>query len=504
MRFYERLISCHEIVPRFYGQRQWSSQDIYEDIKSIETQNLKGICSKNEIHQILSKLSPFVSSLENKLKKNISLSMPENGSIDYLFLSGGDSTFRANGRGQINTAINTFRENKLGQVAGIGHQLSIMSDHELLINQLKLTAFLQLRADILFSNQLDNVDDSRFTAQQSYLLVEPWKLKIIAGRAPVIWGQNQYGGFLFSENVRPLDHFQMTHSPGSLPNILRYLGKWKTSFIFGTLGPEQNHPWALFSGLSIGLKPHDNFEMNLSHIFQFGGEGAPKIGFGMAMQELFGFIPFGISQTSQGGTNKITAINFRWFWHKFMGSQFYLGYLADDSNLTGGPTALKKHFSHNSSYNFGIYLTRPFNSLKDSFRFDLKSTGPISYRHSTFQSGWTENKNIVGDALGPDAWQLSAQWHHEWTELYESQIDVIWKRRESNTYNVSADGYSAFIAQDGPEEIRTALISGNIFNLKHFKINTQLGYELINNYQFIQGNTKHTFLFNTRLSKSFK
>lgn len=502
LKIYEKLISCGVISPPFYGQRLWSEKRIYKAIKTAKTSQNHSYCSDKTLAVLFDQIAAFEKKEDIIQKKSFYANWLRNVEAEYFFLSGGDTNYSNNNSGLINAIINTFRENQQGRLLGIGHNISFHTEHELRWKTLKFTGFLEPRADLLFHNKLQNIDDYRLTLHQGYAFFDLWKLQILIGRVPLIWGQGQYGGLLFSENARPLDHLQITHHPFQFPWLFKHLGKWKFSYIFGTLGPEQFFPWTMFTGLSIGLKPIEELEFNLSHVIHFGGESSPDLDFQTGVQEFFGFIPF-ISQSSKGGSNKLTSLNARFFLSKLWGFQGYVEYFMDDSNLSGGLQALKKHFFHNSSYKVGLYLTRFLNSIDDSLRLDFTSTAPIAYRHGPFQSGWTINQNIIGDALGPDGLAISLQWQHDWSTTQKTILQTQWINRNSDRYSVTPDGLRVSVSNPQPNETRLPLEVIYKHDFLHFTLDTSLGYEYTHNYQFIQDNSQNTLFFGLKLRKDF-
>ncbi len=488
---YERLVSCGVLSTPFYGQRLWTAGAIAKELQGIKTEDFPEYCSLEEIQETLSRFEEFIKKQDYIIQKAKGskpyLGLVESLSSSYFFLSGGSSPYPNNNRGQIDAVINTFRENTAGKVRGTGHTLAFSSEHEFAWKGQRL--FLMPRFSFTFNNQLSAHRETLATVQQGYFLFDFWKLNAVLGRAPVIWDQGEYGGFLFSENARPLDHIQITNAQlFRLPWVFKYLGKWKLSVIFGNLGPEEFFSWGYFSGMSIGLKPTKNLEFNVSHIMQYGGEGSPSMSVGNWFQEFFGFIPM-ISQSAINSSNKISAIHMRYSFSRLMGMQLYFDYAMDDSN-SGSARAYKKHFLHNSSYQGGIYFPRFLNSFRDTLRLEYTTTSHIANRHGTFANGWTINQNIIGDPLGSDGNRAKINWGHRWSDKTSSRLNLMWQGRESNVYTLSADNLDVIITTDGPEEDRFTFYWVQKINWNPWQVELGAGYEYIRNYQFVAGSSQ--------------
>lgn len=503
LRVYEKLVSCGEISVPFYGQRLWTEKEISRQLRSIDPDNPRGTCPPDTLRSFLEKMRPL--SDKNVEKEISNVTWLKQAGFEYELLSGDSSPYPANDVGFIDADIRTFNENEGGRFLGEGHGFALSSQHEFYFKPLRVLGFVEPRADLLVSESFQSISDQRLTFQQAYAFFAPWKLQINVGRSPLVWGQGEYGGFLFTENARPLDHIEITHVPFRLPSFLKYIGKLKLTYVFGTLGPEQTYPWTLFTGLSIGVKPIEQFEFIVSHVVQFGGQGAPSITPSAGIRDFFGFIPF-ISQSAQSGSNKLTSLNTRVFFNSLYGFQGYLEYFMDDANLSGQGAAMRKHFFHNSSYQTGFYLTRFLNSPDDALRVEFTSTAPITYRHGIFQSGWTANRDIIGNALGPDGLRLQANWSHDWTETLTTDLRASWASRKADRYAVAANGLDVSVTQDNPAESRYSLfLKGSyVFKNPSFAADLGFGYEYVLNYHFSANNPQSLGAISVKVRKEFE
>jgi len=502
---FDQLVSCGLVEKPFYGQRPWTHQTIIRSLESVKSFSGHSACSQEVVDGLLRNFEDYrktLSSSQPNDQSKIHIKPIEGISFSYNYLSGGSLSYVNNNRGTVDAIANTFLENTAQKVRGEGHNVLFSSAHY--FSWYGQDLYLEPLLGVLGSNDLLRVDDAVVTWQQAYAHFNKWRMDMIVGRSPVLWGQGEHGGLLFTDNARPLDVIQLTNAqPVRFPWLFGRLGVFKFSFVFGTLGPEQFFPHTLFSGLSLGYKPASFLEFNLSHVLQFGGEGAPDLGFTTGLREFFGFIP-GISQTAVRGGNKITGFNLRFFADRLMGLQGYLEYAMDDSNLSGGSAALKKHFTANSSYLVGLFFTRPFGLTVDSLRVEMTRFGQIAYRHSLYDGGWTINQHIIGHPSGPDSYSARVAWEHDWSTFRDrSKVFFQWTSRDSDTYQVSADGYTETVLNEGPSEQRYAAMAEHAFDWMRLQWKVGAGFEIIQNYRYVEGNRSGTLLLSSQINKTF-
>ncbi|OVE81894.1 hypothetical protein BVY03_02455 [bacterium K02(2017)] len=501
---YNRLVSCEIIDRPFYGQRFWTESKIAAQLSKIDVNKVSAHCPGLDVQSVLNQLKPFLDQ-QKLIKKNKGTHFKwiDKLSTSYRFLPKGDSNYNNNNRGQINSIINTFREDKQGEVLGLGHALKINSAHNFSYKFQELV--MKPAFDVLVSNSFNQIHDYRFTLDEGYLLFDVWHFNILLGRAPVIWGQRPEGGPIFTLNSRAIDQIQITHkNPFRLPWFFKHFGTLKVSTIAGNLGPDQQtFSWNYFAGLSLGIKPIKHLEYNLSHIFQFGGTGNGIPGIIPFTREFLGFFPQ-FSDVGIRGTNKLTELNMRYYIPSLMGFQGYLSYFMDDSNVSNGP-AFKKHFLHNSSYQAGFFISCFAFSCSDIVRAEFTSSSPIAFRHNEFLDGWTINKNIIGDPSGPDSYRFFVTWKRDWSQFLKTRLKLQWISRENKTYTINANGISVDTTFDGPAENRYTVLASHQYQFPQtrYRMNGAIGYEYIKNYQFVANASVNSFLLELGLSYLF-
>lgn len=490
---YEKLISCGVVEKPFYAQRTWTEHGILEALKKTDTSSLSTTyCSKEDIESLIQKIKTDLTSNFNTSTHQHFNTVLHDLQLSTQYISGGTSIYPTIGRGTINAFRNPLFDNEQGSLLGEG--LNALMAAEASVYWKNHEFFVRPEGDLLINSDNQNITSGRATLHQAYGFFH-WKyVDLIAGRAPMIGGQGEYGGFLYSENARPLDLITLTNTePIRFPWIFKHLGKYKFSFITGNHGPEHEFPWAFFSGVSIDYKPVSWFELNLSHLFQFGGENNNQLDAGEYFASLFNFIP-SIFHDVERGANKITEADLRFFIDRWMGLQGSVEYSCDDAN-TGSWRALKKHFTQNSSWRAGLYATRFLDSIADSLRAQFTITAPIAYRHSEFNDGWTQNGFIIGNPLGPDGKRIDLAWTHDWrgsTRLGPTTLTTAWEMTD-NYFYVLPDGLTVNTTSLGPTEKRYLLGVTQRFNFATWNLKTHATYLHLVDADYIDGDLEDHF-----------
>ncbi|MCP5463736.1 MAG: hypothetical protein H7A33_01795 [Deltaproteobacteria bacterium] len=491
----ERLVSCGVLPDLFFSQRVWDEDAIAQALSQRTT---NGVCSEELVNAIIARLpKEMVSSRD---RDALLLTPVRQVGARYQFTEDTDTTYFAGVGRDINAVFQSSRENKKGALLGVGHQLDLYAMHEAAYKFFDLYA--ATRASLLLNADLKNLDDWQLTLDEAYAKIDLGPLYLLAGRGHLLWGQGQSGGFIFTDNARARDQVLVSHDKAfALPWFFRHLGKWKASFLFGTLGPESFFPWEMFTGMALSLKPSSHFELSLAHVLQFGGQGSRNLSVGQGAQEFFGFIPF-VSQTSRLGSNKLTELGFRWMMPEWKQMHLSFDYFMDDANLSS-KAGLKKHFTHNSSYKIGLSFLCVTNNCQDALRFEFATTSPIAYTNGEFLEGWTLNQNVIGDSLGPDGVRLQALWERRWDDHWSHAFRIHYTERSANTYLVSGNGLNVSIRTDRAEEKRTGFFIKPSYHWLQWTVSSGFLLEHIKNYGFVAGRQEVGAQFALDLSYDF-
>ncbi|MBI5478626.1 MAG: hypothetical protein HY906_07225 [Deltaproteobacteria bacterium] len=115
-------------------------------------------------------------------------------------------------------------------------------------------------------------------------------LELQAGRDDLAWGQARHAPLILSGFAPAFDLVLLrTARPVRLPWVLRYLGHWQATLFVARLDQElpYRRPWLV--GMRLASKPVSWFEVAFSHLYAFGGDGAPYFGAARAAEEFFGY-----------------------------------------------------------------------------------------------------------------------------------------------------------------------------------------------------------------------
>jgi hypothetical protein len=160
--------------------------------------------------------------------------------------------------------------------------------------------------------------DTQLDLEKGYVIAEAFNLALQYGRDSLWWGPGYSGDLILTDNARPFDMFQLS-TP--LPYRLPFVGLFKfntflTRLDYGQepqLGPSTiPHPYLW--GTRLDFKPHPRFEMGLSYIVIFGGEGRESLSFDDYVTTLFGRSSENEPKTNQ---NHQLALDFAFRWPDF-------------------------------------------------------------------------------------------------------------------------------------------------------------------------------------------
>ena len=320
--------------------------------------------------------------------------------------------------------------------------------------------------------------------------------EIEVGRDNVFYGQGYDAGLLLSKNPRGLDMIKISNDiPGFLPWVFKYMGAQKLSFFYADLGPEQNFPNAYLVGWKWSLQPFSFWEIGFSNILQSGGDGSPSASFGKRVADVFPIVDFAIVTDEDFQiSNKLAGVDMRFRIPPARNLELYVEAIIDDYDAR----RLKSIFWQDAGYVFGFYLPRLMDSGALDLRMEFHHTGIRFYRHAQFTSGWTLNKFILGDQLGPDGnaiytwlnWDINSQNLITFSGAYE---------RRSNDNYISIeddDGFEFVKVSDLPKENRIRTVASWQHRVVGLPILffAQLGYERVINFDFLEGNNRNNFL----------
>lgn len=401
-----------------------------------------------------------------------------------------------NAGGRITASINPLTDYRAGRHYVDGFQTALEMTHRARLH--KYGAFyLHPRFQFQFprgaaGNDVDPI------IHQLYGKFAIKNFEIQVGRDSLVWGQSPRGGQLLSANARPLDMIKLTStSPFYHPWIFKYLGLSRWTFFVANLGPEREFPRSFLTGLKLTLKPVHFFEIGFSQGIIMGGEGAPALSVGDVIGSFF------FNRIFEGGSSNSN--------HRFAGdlvftiphlrdSRFYYELALED--------CCRNHMEDRFEHIVGFYVPRLTSNGKWDLRLEYHHTPSVAYRHSPFVTGWTLNRKIMGDNIGPLADAVYMDLTYQIASEMRSSLTFAFEVRDSDlfvTLRSGLPGANDVKVDDRPAEHRYRFVGS--FEKRfwdYFDLTFRAGYELVEKYQFVAGDTRHNFLGEFSLKWNFE
>lgn len=124
----------------------------------------------------------------------------------------------------------------------------------------------------------DADDGKTWRPDGSYVGVSLWNLMLSAGYMDRWWGPGWDGSLILSTSARPIPALTLerNHSdPFTLP-VLKWLGPWRASVLFGALEDQRaDFDDTRFFAARVTFKPWQHLDIGLSRTAQWCGEGRP-------------------------------------------------------------------------------------------------------------------------------------------------------------------------------------------------------------------------------------
>lgn len=255
--------------------------------------------------------------------------------------------------------------------------------------------------------------------------LDNWQFTV--GKQSLWWGEDASGPMLFSTNAAPILMLQVSRvTPFKLPSVLRLFGDIRVDYLVGRLSgyhwvfgentgsvgswTESLRDQPFIVGEKVSLKPTSNLELGISITALFGGPGVPA-----TAHKLFqaGFSTGnGLPGTSGDPGDRRGGFDFAYRIPQLGGLTFYGDAFTDDEPnpwFAWNKTALTS----------GLHLAKVPGISKLDLRVEGVYTNPpgggktvehgFFYFNDRFQSGYTNNGNLIGswigrEGQGADAW----------------------------------------------------------------------------------------------------
>src|SRR3990170_8194221 len=260
---------------------------------------------------------------------------------------------------------------------------------------------------------------SRALLEQGYIMLRRSGAELLIGRDSMWWGPGVHGGLLMTNNPRPLEMIKATSTqPFLLPWIFSKAGPLRPTLFLARLESGRDVPNANLLGMRLDFKPTGSFQIGLSRVFMFGGEGRQSLSFDDWVDAFFAGDSAEHSDSPTNGNQIVSIdasyvfINDRWSFLPFSGIKLYTEWGAEDSSgATKTPTGRANMY--------GFLADRAFWIDDLDVRLEWANTarnaryGPLWYRHSVFTSGYTFHGRVIGHHMGTDSRDLflKARYH---------------------------------------------------------------------------------------------
>lgn len=464
---------------------------------------------KEAIQERLDYLRPILDRLKQGFQEELVLLKTMEGDSSWYSLhllekvtadfTGSNSKARVappnNGIGSINAVINPLLQYQQGRELIEGVNPSLETTHWARLTN-HFAIYLQPRFQLAFATGENEANNNNIFLLYYYGKVYFKNFELEVGRDSLAWGQGKDVGLLLSNNPRGLDMIKLSNdSPFLLPSFLKYLGPGKFSYFFSTLGPQQNFSYPYLLGYKFSIEPLSFFELGFSMLVESGGKGSPSASFGKRVLE---GLPFGaLANTSELLiSNLIGGLDFRFRIPPARNLEIYGEIAPDDSPKLSRTYDL---FILDSALMGGVYLGRLTNSGRADLRMEYHRTGPILYRHSQFTSGLTLNGFILGDNLGPNAQGFYLTSNFDINQQNLLTFDQAIELRSGDIWSQNGDGHSTpqfVVTQNNPSEnrYRTTVSWLHRMESKLFLLKTKVGYEFVQNFNFMNSKNRNNFL----------
>jgi membrane-associated phospholipid phosphatase len=317
----------------------------------------------------------------------------------------------------------------------------------------------------------------------AYAGVNLGNLELIVGKQSLSWTSGPGGSLLWSNNAEPVDMVRLVNpEPFRLPGFLRIVGPVKIDQFFGRLGGHLYVPRPFIFGQKLNFKPFPFLEIGISRTVSIGGKGGDPLTAGNFVRSFTGF---GAAPNRSVPGDAHTGMD--WVFY-VPGVRNYIvlygdSYADDDILPIENPAR--------NPWHPGIYITRIPGIPKLDFHLEGVSTeapggsnglnqGRFNYWNNTYPDGYTNNGNLIGNAVGRDGRTIQC-WLTYWLSP-NATLQFIYKNN-----SVSAD----FIPGGGAWQdygVRNETYLPNGFYLK-----SQFQYEHISHYPVLLNGPRSNF-----------
>ncbi len=246
------------------------------------------------------------------------------------------------------------------------------------------------------------------------------------GMEQMWWGVGYFNSLSQGNNASPFPALRLQNiHPILLPWIFRYLGQFRTQFVFGQMDDYRYYWHPYLFGQNFVFKPLPTLEFGFDHMIMFAGRHNNNYG-------LMGFLGrasgFSTGNPAKGNTHSRGGFYIRRYFPSLRGSQLYFETMGQD-NLTYEVPGIGRFLPFlKVSYLAGIYVPRLTKDGLTDLRFEFEYTDVNEEGHGD-SLYWTYEGQLMGTSLGPDATGIDLQ-VGRWLNLrYKLSIDAFYTQQ---------------------------------------------------------------------------
>lgn len=246
--------------------------------------------------------------------------------------------------------------------------------------------------------------DDHLSFPSAYIKTHINNVEIQIGKDSMMWGQGKRGSLLLTNNATPRKAITLSNiEPIPTGGIFKVFGQINASVFYSELENDRGDvDQPSFTGIRVDFVPSDRFTFGIARADMVGGKGHSLNGSDY-WDWLFGKNAHGAINDKW---NAIAGIDFRWRLNTLGGAQMYGELYGEDQAGKLPP------LPRDNAYLLGIYLPRVSASGDWDAHLEWADTSPSWYDHSLYQDGYTYKGNIIGDAMGNNAYRYYGKLTH--------------------------------------------------------------------------------------------
>jgi hypothetical protein len=382
--FIDRLVAARLVDAMIVGQRPMSRREIGRIVAVARSRSPRPSWLSERIDE-------YAAAFPDSLTRAPVTSLVE---ADAIAMESPARGIIPDGTGSIDVSLNPMSSNQLGRPIADGVTLS----HRASIGA-GVTRWLAVAA----TERMTWLDERGHSSESSRRIDQlyargVWKNAALSiGRDYLYLGQGETAGLIASLNGPSVNMARLASDrPFEWPWLLRYIGPTRAVLEIGDLGSDQRFPHTRLVAYKVSSRPHPRFEIGAGLAEQVGGEGSPPGTFVQKVEDAFPLLDAVILHRRSLFSNKFVAVDIRYTLPGIPGTQFYAEGAFDDFDLR----RVRSTFTEDAGYVWG--LSSCFSEcgpVRASVEYHV--TGLRYYTHNVFDNGFTVDRTLIGDQLGP-------------------------------------------------------------------------------------------------------